>query len=422
MKGLRERQPGSFEYAFYDKHKKPKRKYITFKADSYEDALIYVATKLKAYKNGSYDPWLKIVDDIEQALERYLKESTHIRVTTRKTKSNQLNLFIKYLPYKSFKLIDAEIIGGFIVRMNTEASRAFRLACVASFWNWCIKKGYTKNDPVTEFKQNTRIRINKNKKTRNALTVSQFIQILGEAQSDKEDYHAIIFDLAAMTGLRRNELIYLNQRDVTLAERTGSIHVREWINPKTGEQFQPKTGERIVPLVPRAVAMLKGLVDKSDDPFHPVLTNHGERLKPNRVSQKFSEFKRACGFGKSITFHSTRHSYLTWIMALRVDPYQVLRIAGHGDLTTQQRYIHFVEQMLSGGAAKIKSEIISLMCPAVDDEVINFFFPDSSRFYGSNAPTTQLDILDILYGGALYDEALKAHVKQSKLTRGFNKN
>jgi len=33
MKGLRERQPGSFEYAFYDKHKKPKRKYITFKAE-----------------------------------------------------------------------------------------------------------------------------------------------------------------------------------------------------------------------------------------------------------------------------------------------------------------------------------------------------------------------------------------------------
>ena len=424
MRNLRERKPGSFEYAFYDKRKNPKRKYITFKADSFEDALIHVAQLLKDYKLGTFDPWLKIVDDIEQAMWRYLNESTHLRKSTREMKRSQLNQFLKLTPHRSFKLIDPATISAFVTAVNTEASRAYRLGIISNFWEWCIHKGYTKTNPVAEFKFDSKIRLSRTKRTKNPLSFKQYFQILAEARNHERAYHAQAIELAAMTGLRRAEVLAIRQQDIRLNGITGSIMVQDWVNPKTGERFTPKNGNRLVPLVPRAALLVKDLLDKitTDDPDARLITYKGDPVKVASVSQKFAAFRDACGIGKSISLHSTRHSYTSWIMALRVSPYDVMRFVGHSSLLVQQRYVHFIDQMLSEGAAKVKREIISIFCPGVDQNILETLFPDSTSFYGSSGAANSLDILDILYGGALYDEALISHLKQSIAKGRMNQN
>jgi hypothetical protein len=184
---------------------------------------------------------------------------------------------------------------------------------------------------------------------------------------------------------------------------------------------------RLVPLVPRAAMLLRRLIDElgTDDPFAPIFRNPfrpGERVKPNDASTRFRGCRRRVGLGPSYTLHSTRHSYLSWIIMCGADPYAVKDIAGHADLQTQQRYIHFSKMMLSGGASKVRREIVAFLCPGVSEDALSYAFPDSARWYGSAVGGSRLDILDILYAGTLYDEALLAALRQIDMKRNLGTN
>jgi hypothetical protein len=73
--------------------------------------------------------------------------------------------------------------------------------------------------------------------------------------------------------------------------------------------------------------------------------------------------------------------------------------------------------MLSGGASQMRKEIVSYLCPGVSDEVLEFAFPDNAAWYGSVASKSRLDVLDILFGGALYDEGLLKTLREFEMRK-----
>lgn len=424
MKRLRKKASGIWEYYFYDKKKSPSRKYIQLKAGNQEDAELEALQKLQLYRKGNYDPWLQITDDLEEAVNKYLDDCSELRASTLKMKRSQLNIFLKSTHLRSFILIDHNIIAHYVTAMDKPSSRAYRLSVISSFWKWCISKGYTENNPVQMFKDSTRVRISMDYSEREPCTMQQYLQVQGVAQSKNETLSPFL-ELAISTGLRSSELVSLNVRDVKLSGLTGSINIRSWIHPKTGEKFDPKTNKRIVPLTPRAALVLKSLLDDmaTDDPWRPVFSGSRKpRASGSTLGHLFTEIRKDLGIGHEITLHSTRHAYLTWLMACGVDPYTILKVAGHGDLKTQQKYVHYMDEMLSGGAAQVRQELTAFFCPGVKPEVLRFAFPDKSTFYSSIVKGSKLDVLDILFGGLLYDEGLIAQVQKKSINKNLNQN
>lgn len=428
MKGLREKPEGSgrYELSFYNKRKQPKRVYVRFEATSYEYAIKRAFEFMEAHERGDFDPWNKKTDNIADAIDAYLKAHRHQRKNTINGKRSTLKLFLENTSRRSFSSIDVDIITQYAARFMTNATRRTRLHVLSGFWGWCVQEGYTKRNPVADYLRKHR-QGRKASKQRDAMKMDEYMQVYGAAMLD-DCYFPPFIELGVCTGLRRGELISLNVRDVTLEGSGGSINIREWISPATGEHFVPKhEHERVVPLVPRAAALLRQLIDdlRTDDPWQHIFHNpHNpdERVKPNDASTRFRAARRSVGLGDSYTLHSTRHTFLSWLVMCGVDPYALKEIAGHSDLQTQQRYVHFSKVMLSGGASRVRREIVSYLCPGVSDNALAFAFPDSSTWYGSAAPGSRLNILDILFGGMLYDAELLQALSRSEMRRGAGRN
>jgi len=430
MKGLREHPKGSgrYEYILRDPKRNPKLKYIRFAAEDYEDAVLKAAERKKQYKEGRYDPWLNVKDDIQYAFRQYMEAIQHMRPSTISNKHSGISLFLRSISVNKFGSVDRHLVQSFIDNQKSAATKRTRLQTIHSFWKWCMMRGFTLHDPIEEYTK-SRTHVPREKRTRDAMKLEEYFGVYGFASSfytrAPHNFFPDFIELGVCTGLRREELIMLSRRDVTLGEYTGAIQIREWTNPKTGEHFVPKHGrERVVQLVPRAVMLLRQLIDslKSDDPFSPIFPPTMDdklRLVIDAPTKKFRRSRDEAGLGSSITLHSTRHTYLTWLIVLGVNPYAVMETAGHADLTTQQRYIHFTKILLAQNSTAVKRKLISFLCPGVSQEVLETAFPDSRSWIG---PAISFDIMDVLYGGMLYDPILVQQVKEFKRTQSINKN
>ena len=107
---------------------------------------------------------------------------------------------------------------------------------------------------------------------------------------------------------------------------------------------------------------------------------------------------------------------------LGVDPYAIAEIAGHSNLKTQQRYVHYAKVMLSGGAGKVRREMLAYLCPTADEELIDMVFPESNLWFGHAQAASGVPILDILFGGLLYDPEFRAVNMRYKFSRTLNIN
>jgi integrase len=139
--------------------------------------------------------------------------------------------------------------------------------------------------------------------------------------------------LAGDAGLRRGELVALEQRDV----RGGAVHVvrSEW----EGSVGTPKGGRaRRVPLTGRLSQALDA-----------VRHLRGKRLlwqangKPVGVETLKSWMQTACrraGLPESRNLHRLRHTFCSHLAMRGVPMRAIQEWAGHTDLRTTQRYMH----------------------------------------------------------------------------------
>ena len=439
MKGLREKPPGSgkYEYAIYDPKKKPTRKYVRFQADDEDEAIEKALGYKRDYAIGEWSPWNDArKNTIEEAVEAYMAAHAHQRKNTLVGKQSSLNAFLRMLrSERKLSDIDESHIARYRALWRNKGTVRGRLNVLKHFWQWCVDEGYARRNPVQKYLRRNRGILTKPKTGRDAMMPDEFIQIHGEATTRFPDsYLPAFIELGICTGLRRGELIDINAQDTKLdGPYRGSVSIREWTNPATGRHFVPKTDEstRIVPLVPRAAALLRQILGgiTTDDPWQHLFVSPPEtsrrthdHVRENDASGKFRECRIACGLPDSITLHSTRHSYLSWLIILGVDPYALKSIAGHSSLHTQEVYIHFAHSMLSGGASEVRRQVMRYLCPGVSEDVLAFAFPDSASWYGSAASAPSMPILDMLFGATLYDEELVARVKHEQMRRGAMRN
>lgn len=166
------------------------------------------------------------------------------------------------------------------------------------------------------------------------------VEALIRAAASEQD--AAIYATAAMTGLRRGELLALRWRDVDFPGQ--AIRVRG--NYSHGEVVTPKSGKiRVVPMVPEVATHLARLGQRerftADD--HPVFCNEvGRHLDGSALRRRYQAAARRAGL-RPLPFHSLRHHFGS-VAVNRASLVQVQTWMGHSHIQTTARYLHHRSQ------------------------------------------------------------------------------
>jgi len=178
--------------------------------------------------------------------------------------------------------------------------------------------------------------------------------------------------LAAVTGLRRGELLALRWTNVDL-ER-GSLFVAEALEQTrtSGVRFKApksKSSRRFIPLAPEAVEMLRAHRDAQDEakqraPFYAdndlVFCNpDGQPWPPDTFTVQFAELAKNVGM-KGFRFHDLRHAFASLTLADGRPIKEVQLLMGHSTAnTTLSVYARAVEGLGRAAVNGLARSILS---------------------------------------------------------------
>lgn len=170
-----------------------------------------------------------------------------------------------------------------------------------------------------------------------------------------------LFTLAAMTGMRRGELLGLEWDDIDLAEGTATVKRARVSVVSSGT---PKSGEgRLVDLDDRTAATLRAWRKRQReerlaagsqwvDSASVFTDEFGRPLHPHAVFGYFERAARDSGL-PLLNFHGLRHSHATVLLQAGVPVRVVAERLGHADpAMTLRVYQHVVPGMQRQAAAR----------------------------------------------------------------------
>ena len=220
----------------------------------------------------------------------------------------------------------------------SKRTRNRKLATIKSFYNWLWEHNYLKNNPSERIRL---ARLSENERRVEPLDERMAINLLSITKTDtmtgKRTY--AILDLFLGTGIRREELVALNLKDMHILQtRTSSITIRKGKGDKT----------RIVPLArPQKDSLIKWIkvrdsyADqiKTDAIF---VTRLGTRPTGESIRQLIKSKLKQLGIDeKGISVHSLRHLFASaYNSANQNDLIGLQSITGHSNLSTLSIYTH----------------------------------------------------------------------------------
>ncbi len=180
----------------------------------------------------------------------------------------------------------------------------------------------------------------------------------------KEDRLGDAMVLAAMTGLRKGEILALEWSAVNIAERV--LVVRRTIEEAKGvfgtKEPKSESSRRVVALDGIACDALKRRLDKAhDEGFDPsevplVFPNTVGRLyRPSNFHRAvWAPIRDAVGIPVTFHFHDLRHTQASLLLAAGVDMKIIQERLGHSNYsTTANIYSHLLQGAQAGAAEKL---------------------------------------------------------------------
>lgn len=153
----------------------------------------------------------------------------------------------------------------------------------------------------------------------------------------------------AYAGLRPNEVRGLRRRHLIFEKGSSKISVREGIS--YGEVHTPKSGKREIPIARPLARLLAPVQDQPRDSF--VACNaHGRPWSQGGLDQAFKRVRDRAGFSDWSVYCLRHYAITAWLRA-GIPVHVVQRMAGHKNLSTTQRYAHFVGEDLQRAAIQM---------------------------------------------------------------------
>ncbi len=219
---------------------------------------------------------------------------------------------------------------GYKGRSLSSGGRLLHLKAVLAYFHWLVKRGFTLYNPVEALSLPAYA---KKKLPHNVLNTSEVEQILSipDITTDLGIRNRTILEVFYSTGIRRCELVLLNQGDIDF--KRGTLVV-----------LGKGSKDRVVPIGNRALAWLEKYLGDVRPFFRCVADSDrlflGRRgpLSIDAISYIASRYVNGAGIGKSGSCHIFRHTMATAMLDNGADIRYVQEILGHSDLNTTEIY------------------------------------------------------------------------------------
>jgi integrase len=143
--------------------------------------------------------------------------------------------------------------------------------------------------------------------------------------------------IAALTGMRRGELVNLRWSDVDLSRRVIQI--------QSSATFRTKKGKRrAIPLSDIAFTILSTKAARTTNEY--VFTKNGRRINDDHATKKLKKYVVQGKLPKGLHFHSLRHTFASWPVQDGVSLYEVQKLLGHSSSVMTQVYSHLQPEQL----------------------------------------------------------------------------
>ncbi len=213
------------------------------------------------------------------------------------------------------------------------ATQHARLVGIKGFFRWLTRENHVLYNPASEMEMPRLHR----RLPRNILTVQEVEQILAQTAvyGDIGVRDRAILETLYSTGIRRTEAVNLTIYDVDIPN--GTVLIREGKGRK----------DRLIPIGERACRWIEKYresvrphyVHEPDDGTL-FLTEYGEPLHNNRLSDAVRKLIKAAGVTKPGSCHLFRHTMATEMLDNGADIRYVQAMLGHSQLSTTEIYTH----------------------------------------------------------------------------------
>ncbi len=197
-------------------------------------------------------------------------------------------------------------LGGLKAAGKSARTVNYHQEALGLFLAWCREQGWITEHPLDGLKKARR----KKARPRRAYTAKEFERLV--ARSTR---HGVIYFAAGLSGLRRNELLLLEKRDLDPAGGRPCWKLRAEISKNRRAD--------VVPMLPDLAPVLRPLWEKLPTPtsrLFPVIP--GCRMLTRDL--KRAGIARTDAEGRRVDFHSLRYTFCT--MMARVMPIQKVKI------------------------------------------------------------------------------------------------
>jgi integrase len=256
-----------------------------------------------------------------RTLERYCEVMEHFKRLLGKKKYVEAITRSEIDDYKNDR--STEKVGN-TDRMVSPSTINFEVSTLRTFFYFLIReRGVKMENPCTRFKM---IRSAKERLKGRPPTYNQGeLDRLFAACTPVE---CAIYKTFLLTGLRRNELIFLSPHDINFRKKEIRVTAKEEFIPKDYE-------EREIPIPAELIEILKSLPRDSKWVFPDENGNH---LGRNDLLNRLKKIAKQASVAKP-TLHKFRHTYATRLLENGADIVTVQHLLGHSDIETTRQYL-----------------------------------------------------------------------------------
>lgn len=370
---LRQRKSG-YTAIFYDPDRSPQQKYVTLRTKDKAMARRKLTDLEHRYALGTFDPWKDAAPRegvlLTEAIEGYLKARSDRRPKTLRADASMLNLFAGSLRAGALvQHVEQRHVEKFLNRDLSAATRHTYHTRLKAFFAWCIDQGMTKENPVRRVPKPKLKR-----KEKQFLTRQQYERLLRCIEADATMLESGVVKQASLkpgevrwladvvrlgigTGLRLGELTSLRWSAVDLDSHLVTV--------RNTDDFITKSGhERRIPVEGEALDVLQRLHAERDSEtdgyvFRGTSRRQGtqDKLNGEYVSKRFLHYVRLAKLPEGLSFHSLRHTYISWMIMQGVPVPVVQKLAGHADIKTTMGYAHLTPDSLRDAVRRVFGQL-----------------------------------------------------------------
>ena len=357
---------GVFYGQWNDAHRNPPQRRLSLKTKDEKIAAALLARADEAYRMGRFDPWLhplsdleperpadpiKLSDAVDEWLEAMREDFRPLTVANYRSVLNGLTAAIGgSVPVARLRTSD---LAPYALSPSVKRStRRKRIAALRSWLDWCQSEGHVTENVAKDLKA-PREQDRARSIVQRAVTLKELDRICEAVETDHARRIAsenpsercprlwliAVFRLAFYTGLRAGEIARLRWEDVDLDG--ASITLTEQKNGKADT----------VPLPSPAVALLADLAETADEGY-VFKSPWGRKAERNvrawtvGLNRYFTEYAKAAGIKRHITFHGLRHGFASHLAAKGKSAFVIQAACRHSSITVSQIYVSLANKTL----------------------------------------------------------------------------